>query len=196
MWCLCNWVVWFLKLSRWDRLIIFCKLFLLSIKISSECKCNTIGSEDIGCTDKEGQCTCKDGYTGLKCDTCAAGWFMVNGKCHGKFPLFMYIILLPIKKMTNHYSLSEGCTIHDFAFTGHDILVSGEYNMHDGWFECQQACQFITECKWWTYYGDTVADKEKANHCELKWFDDVDQDQDIVGAVSGPRDCPSHTSRY
>ena len=28
------------------------------------------------------------------------------------------------------------------------------------------------------------------------WFDDVDQDQDIVGAVSGPRDCPSHTSRY
>ena len=53
---------------------------------------------DIGCTDKEGQCTCKDGYAGLKCDTCAGGWFMVNGKCHGKFPLFMYIILLPLKK--------------------------------------------------------------------------------------------------
>ena len=54
--------------------------------------------------------------------------------------------------------------------------------MHDGWKECQQACQFITECKWWTYYGDTVADKLKANHCELKHDDDADLDVDMVGA--------------
>ena len=96
--------------------------------------------------------------------------------------------------MTKHSSLSEGCTIQDFAFIGHDILTSGEYNMHDGWKECQQACQYITECKYWTYYGDTLADKEKAGHCELKHDDDADEDVEMVGAFSGPRDCPSGRS--
>ena len=70
---------------------------LTSIKISSECNCYTLGSVGIGCTDDGGVCTCNSGYKGTKCNECEAGFFMVNGKCNGKFPLFMYLIL-PIKK--------------------------------------------------------------------------------------------------
>ena len=50
----------------------------------------------IGCTDDGGVCTCNAGYTGTKCNQCETGWFMVNGKCIGKFPAFMYLYL-PIK---------------------------------------------------------------------------------------------------
>ena len=52
----------------------------------------TAGSKDASCTDSGGVCTCNTGYTGTKCDFCADGWFMINGVCYGKFPLFMYII--------------------------------------------------------------------------------------------------------
>ena len=94
----------------------------------------------------------------------------------------------------NLYSLSDGCTIDDFAFMGHDILTSGEYNMHDGWEQCQKACLYITECKYWTYYSDAVADTEKKEHCELKHDDDADKDVDMDGAFSGPRICPDGRS--
>ena len=65
-------------------------------KITSECKCYTHGSVGIDCTDDGGVCTCNAGYTGTKCNQCETGWFMVNGKCYGKFPVFMYLYL-PIK---------------------------------------------------------------------------------------------------
>ena len=85
-------MVWFPKLSRWDRLILSCELIFFIFTISSECLCNTVGSVDTSCTDDGGVCTCNTGYTGTKCDTCADGWFMINGVCYGKFPLFMYIL--------------------------------------------------------------------------------------------------------
>ena len=47
---------------------------------------------DPRCTDDSGVCTCNDGYTGDKCDSCADGWFMINGVCNGKFPLIIYNI--------------------------------------------------------------------------------------------------------
>ena len=47
---------------------------------------------DTSCTDDAGVCTCNEGYSGDKCDSCADGWFMINGVCYGKIPLFMYII--------------------------------------------------------------------------------------------------------
>jgi len=90
---------------------------------------------------------------------------MINGVCH------------------------EGCTIENFAFGSGDILVSGEYNLHDSATDCQQACQLITECQYWTYYDDTVTDKP--NYCELKHSDDEDADYEMEGAISGPKVCPS-----
>ena len=38
--------------------------------------------------DDAGVCTCNEGYSGDKCDSCADGWFMINGVCQGKFTLF------------------------------------------------------------------------------------------------------------
>ena len=88
--------------------------FLLSIKIPSECKCYTHGSVGIGCTDDGGVCTCNAGYTGTKCNQCQTGWFMVNGICNGKFPLFMYLYLLINKmKKQNHYQrVAQLMTLH------------------------------------------------------------------------------------
>ena len=86
----------------------------------------------------------------------------------------------------------EGCNIKDFAFAGHNILIEdgGQYNMHDSWEKCMEACQIITECKYWTYYTDAVTDKPE--WCELFHYDDPDVDADVVvvGAISGPKTCP------
>ena len=62
--------------------------FIISKK-STECLCKTVGSVDTSCTDDAGVCTCNEGYSGDKCDSCADGWFMINGVCHGKFPLLI-----------------------------------------------------------------------------------------------------------
>ena len=44
---------------------------------------------DPSCTDDARVCTCNEGYFGDKCDSCADGWFMTNGVCHGMFTLFI-----------------------------------------------------------------------------------------------------------
>ena len=67
---------------------ISCKLILLLLEISVECGCDTVGSTEISCTNDGGHCTCKTGYAGTKCNECAYGWYMYNGECNGKFPLF------------------------------------------------------------------------------------------------------------
>ena len=59
----------------------------------SECNCNEAGSKSedngiIGCTVK-GNCNCKEGYFGEKCDKCSSGYYDIgNGTCIGRFELF------------------------------------------------------------------------------------------------------------
>ena len=36
----------------------------------SDCKCNPDGSKTLECDDVNGDCTCKEGFTGSKCDEC------------------------------------------------------------------------------------------------------------------------------
>ena len=67
----------------------FCCYFEGSLAITLECQCNTVGSMDISCTNDGGACTCKTGYTGTKCNECADGWDLYNGKCSGKFLLVL-----------------------------------------------------------------------------------------------------------
>ena len=38
------------------------------------CKCDPVGSLLLQC-DSKGQCVCKPGVTGIKCDKCQAGYF-------------------------------------------------------------------------------------------------------------------------
>ena len=56
-----------------------------------ECLCNTFGSEDTNCSNDEGVCTCKEGYTGDKCDSCAEGYFQVNNDCISKL-MFVHLL--------------------------------------------------------------------------------------------------------
>eukprot|EP00111_Clytia_hemisphaerica_P003965 TCONS_00011362-protein len=42
---------------------------------SQECKCDTIGSWNTTCETYGGQCYCKEGVMGRKCDQCMAGYF-------------------------------------------------------------------------------------------------------------------------
>ena len=44
----------------------------------SECKCNPEGSTALDC-DNNGHCSCKEGFTGIKCDECLPN--VVGDKC-------------------------------------------------------------------------------------------------------------------
>ena len=52
------------------------------IFVISECGCDaTKGSQDVNC-DATGKCTCKDTYTGLKCDMCQDNYYLdASGLC-------------------------------------------------------------------------------------------------------------------
>lgn len=39
------------------------------------CECDEYGSYDSNCNKETGQCNCKPGYTGIKCDQCDVGYF-------------------------------------------------------------------------------------------------------------------------
>ena len=53
----------------------------------SECVCNSVGSTSLDCDENYGNCSCKEGFTGIKChkcmlnvigdkcDTCQSGYF-------------------------------------------------------------------------------------------------------------------------
>ena len=43
-------------------------------KACKECDCHMIGSIDKKCNQTTGQCNCKDGVTGIRCDRCQNGY--------------------------------------------------------------------------------------------------------------------------
>lgn len=48
------------------------------------CGCDSLGSEGIQCDVDSGQCTCKPGVIGLKCDKCAPNHFGLDSNgCKG-----------------------------------------------------------------------------------------------------------------
>lgn len=47
---------------------------ILSFFIFSACDCHPIGSSGKNCNHTSGQCTCKEGVTGLTCNRCARGY--------------------------------------------------------------------------------------------------------------------------
>uniref|UniRef100_A0A8C6JZ12 Uncharacterized protein n=2 Tax=Melopsittacus undulatus TaxID=13146 RepID=A0A8C6JZ12_MELUD len=49
------------------------------------CNCSTVGSASTECNSTTGQCPCLEGYAGLRCETCAQGFFPdpdVQHQCH------------------------------------------------------------------------------------------------------------------
>ena len=48
-----------------------------------DCECDSIGSNRTSC-DTDGNCTCKAGFTGEKCDACLPGYFKGTSEiCQG-----------------------------------------------------------------------------------------------------------------
>ena len=55
-----------------------------AIELCLECGCDSVGSVSSEC-DSTGNCTCNDGFDGVKCDNCAEAYYSPEfGKCEGK----------------------------------------------------------------------------------------------------------------
>jgi netrin receptor unc-5 len=55
---------------------------------SVECNCHPVGSRGKVCNQTTGQCPCKDGVTGLRCDRCMKGYQQTKSSvapCISKF---------------------------------------------------------------------------------------------------------------
>lgn len=60
------------------------------------CECHAIGSVGKSCNNTSGQCTCKEGVTGLTCNRCARGYQQSRSHeapCVSKFKRKSHIFL-------------------------------------------------------------------------------------------------------
>ena len=48
-----------------------------------DCKCNNVGSVTLQCDLENGECACKDGFIGEKCDACAKSTWSFERNCKG-----------------------------------------------------------------------------------------------------------------
>merc|ERR1712110_930437 len=71
------------------------------------------------------------------------------------------------------------CFIVDFAYGGDNILVSGKHNVKGSADQCQQSCQVITNCQFFSFY-------ETNGYCELKYGGNG---LPLPGVISGPKIC-------
>ena len=63
--------------------------------IFSDCNCNQAGSENDVCDGNTGECSCKTGFTGNKCDKCYPGYFGFPN-CISKYLLFSIYICIDL----------------------------------------------------------------------------------------------------
>ena len=52
----------------------------------SECVCNSVGSTSLDCDKNYGNCSCKEGFTGIKCHKCMLT--VIGDKCDTCLPGF------------------------------------------------------------------------------------------------------------
>jgi len=72
------------RYAKDDRLIVLDKynpwvVFLLVLSLTA-CDCNPEGSESLQCGE-DGQCPCKDGVHGMKCDQCEENYYDLAQGC-------------------------------------------------------------------------------------------------------------------
>ena len=69
----------------------------------SDCKCNPVGSTTLECGKVNGECSCKETFTGIKCDQCIPN--VIGDKCDACEPSFFnYPLCEGLSKLTifNH----------------------------------------------------------------------------------------------
>jgi len=69
----------------------------------SGCNCNRYGSTRSDCDQMTGQCLCKQGVTGLKCDQCQNGLPVDINGCIGKYVLLLWCNIMVYRKMMYFY---------------------------------------------------------------------------------------------
>lgn len=77
------------------------------------CACNTNGSTDVFCDTQTGQCPCKMGVEGTKCDECIDTYFgLTSNGCSGEccfLILYLLIFFVKYKSLKNLYL--DNCVI-------------------------------------------------------------------------------------
>ena len=75
----------------------------MQINFPVDCKCDTIGSNGVSCSDI-GQCSCKAEYGGIKCHLCKDGYYRSpNQECIGKLLSSNFIKFDKFLKLVQYY---------------------------------------------------------------------------------------------
>ena len=80
------------------KVVIFYSILVKFKKIINvlECDCDSQGTIQDICVRHNGQCLCRDGFDGKKCEKCGEGFFAFP-KCLGRFQMLLYSFLHAIK---------------------------------------------------------------------------------------------------
>lgn len=58
------------------------------LPVSAACECEPLGSESLQCEQASGQCQCRPGFGGLRCDRCQRGYQEAFPRCSPCHPCF------------------------------------------------------------------------------------------------------------
>ena len=86
--------------------------------LSLGCGCNVTGSQDNVCAKYEGQCKCKPGVTGRKCDACLPGYFnFTSNGCTGELcNADSYVFSAYFRRLASYRHFSSFHTTWSFSF--------------------------------------------------------------------------------
>jgi len=94
--------------------------------------------------------------------------------------LLFFVLTIKVAISDLEITSPQDCFMTDYAYGGDNILVSGKYNVQDSAALCQQSCQAITSCTFFSFY-------ESDGKCELKFGGG--NGLPLPGVISGPRNC-------
>ncbi len=75
-----------------------------------ECECHLIGSLETRCNQTTGQCICKDGVSGVRCDRCLPGYRQTKHAsipCKSKYNLHLFCFLVILENCFRNNNPNE-----------------------------------------------------------------------------------------
>ena len=101
----------------------------------SDCKCNPVGSTTLDCGKINGECSCKETFTGIKCDQCIPN--VIGDKCdacepsHFNYPLCEGLFKLTIFNHSINFYFSA-CMCDPVGSTSLSCDIGGKCTCKDG----------------------------------------------------------------